>query len=365
MTLLIFQIHINIFYNKNNHNQKWKHNLHFIVKPKQNCLNCSLKWRWDNVLNLKQTLLLLFFFILSFCNKIQKCTPNCQCSFISSGTNLNNSFIFNQTTVLFYHVLPTLTANCSFTLRTQERTLLTEHRDIISNVSALPVAESTHWEKCNFISPSCLSQQPAVQTFKWVGKPTTVVKVPILGLVYTIHRPATSSYTVLITIIYLSIKMTQIKQTHDKNLFSTTVHQVLLADCSSSLLSWITLFTQSQLEKPQVIGVSGESIKRFVNTATKKKKTCVKDEIMWCVSIRREFVVMFFFWEWLMCVGVVQGCSGLALDVPAQLLGFVPQVGSAVRLQCWQGALQLLPALHRHAVPLLALCQWRAHTQHK
>lgn len=224
-----------------------------------------------------------FFSFFSFCNKIQKCTPNCQCSFISSGTNLNNSFIFNQTTVLFYHVLPTLTANCSFTLRTQERTLLTEHRDIISNVSALPVAESTHWEKCNFISPSCLSQQPVVQTFKWVGKPTTVVKVPILGLVYTIHRPATSSYTVLITIIYLSIKMTQIKQTHDKNLFSTTVHQVLLADRSSSLLSWITLFTQSQLEKPQVIGVSGESIKRFVNTAKKKKNLCQ----------RRDYVMRF------------------------------------------------------------------------
>lgn len=227
-----------------------------------------------------------FFSFFSFCNKIQKCTPNCQCSFISSGTNLNNSFIFNQTTVLFYHVLPTLTANCSFTLRTQERTLLTEHRDIISNVSALPVAESTHWEKCNFISPSCLSQQPVVQTFKWVGKPTTVVKVPILGLVYTIHRPATSSYTVLITIIYLSIKMTQIKQTHDKNLFSTTVHQVLLADRSSSLLSWITLFTQSQLEKPQVIGVSGESIKRFVNTAKKKKKPVSKTRL--CDAFRSD-----------------------------------------------------------------------------
>lgn len=40
----------------------------------------------------------------------------------------------------------------------------------------------------------------------------------------------------------------------------------------SSLLSWITLFTQSQLEKPRVIGVSGESIKRFVNTAKKRKE---------------------------------------------------------------------------------------------
>lgn len=69
-----------------------------------------------------------------------------------------------------------------------------------------------------------------------------------------------------------------------------------------------------------------------------------------------------------MCVSVsvsvseTRGCSGLALDVPPQLLGLVPQVGSAVRLQRRQGALQLLPALRGHAVPLLALCQCRAHT---
>lgn len=32
-------------------------------------------------------------------------------------------------------------------------------------------------------------------------------------------------------------------------------------------------------------------------------------------------------------VAVIRGCSWLALDVPAQLLGLIPQVGSAVRLQ--------------------------------
>jgi len=49
--------------------------------------------------------------------------------------------------------------------------------------------------------------------------------------------------------------------------------------------------------------------------------------------------------------------SGLALDVPAQLLGLVLQVRSAVGLQRCQRALQLLAALRGHAVPLLALCE--------
>lgn len=52
--------------------------------------------------------------------------------------------------------------------------------------------------------------------------------------------------------------------------------------------------------------------------------------------------------------------SGLTLDASAQLLGLVPQLGPAVGLQRGQGALQLLAAPGRHAVPLLALCSWDA-----
>lgn len=48
--------------------------------------------------------------------------------------------------------------------------------------------------------------------------------------------------------------------------------------------------------------------------------------------------------------------SRLALDMSAQLLGLIPQVRSAVGLQRRQGALQLLPALHRHTIPLFTLC---------
>lgn len=59
-------------------------------------------------------------------------------------------------------------------------------------------------------------------------------------------------YTVFITIIYLSIEMNQIKQTQNKSSSSTTVNH------SSA---------QSQLRKPQVIRISNEIIKSFVNMA--------------------------------------------------------------------------------------------------
>lgn len=59
--------------------------------------------------------------------------------------------------------------------------------------------------------------------------------------------------------------------------------------------------------------------------------------------------------------GGIQLRRPVRLDLPAllpaaQLLGLIPQVRSAVWLQRWQGALQLLPALHRHTVPLFTLC---------
>lgn len=51
--------------------------------------------------------------------------------------------------------------------------------------------------------------------------------------------------------------------------------------------------------------------------------------------------------------------SRLALDVSAQLLGLIPQIRPAVGLQRRQGALQLLPALHRHTIPLFTLCSYQ------
>lgn len=51
--------------------------------------------------------------------------------------------------------------------------------------------------------------------------------------------------------------------------------------------------------------------------------------------------------------------SRLALDVSAQLLGLIPQIRPAVGLQRRQGTLQLLPALHRHTIPLFTLCSYQ------
>lgn len=85
--------------------------------------------------------------------------------------------------------------------------------------------------------------------------------------------------------------------------------------------------------KPPPSGRTGECVMRFVSMMKQKGVTfcfvCVC--AVCCVG------------DWLACV---RACSGLALDVPAQLLGFIPQVRSAVGLQRGQGALQLLPALH-------------------
>lgn len=73
---------------------------------------------------------------LSLFKKRKKISPNSQCSFISSGTNLNNSITLDSTADVFiFHVM----TDCDLAHSPHEReiTPLTEHREIISNASAL------------------------------------------------------------------------------------------------------------------------------------------------------------------------------------------------------------------------------------
>lgn len=112
---------------------------------KKNNTNCSV---WLNHTLLLETCLkfkAIFFLSVNFLlqqNKIQKCSPNSQRSFISSGTNPNNNFILNQTTVLLYLVHLIWTANFSLTLCAHTRKNTAHRTDTLSGMC--PLWQSPH-----------------------------------------------------------------------------------------------------------------------------------------------------------------------------------------------------------------------------